>query len=296
MATYGRVRSTRLLVIGLLVASLVTITVDARGGERGPLSAIGDAFGAVVGPLQEGVAAVFRPIGSFFSNVFRAGELADRVARLEAENAELRSEATEVQGLRAENFEYERILQLEEEAGLTTIGATVVGEVPSNFEWSVIINRGSNDGVRDDMPVMAPEGLVGRVVEVLPSTSNVRLIIDPDSRVTARLGTSRETGLIAGQRQNPLRFDLVDFEAEVVPGELVETSGYQVQAGAQGLFPPGIPIGQVERIEPATDGIRKNVLVRPHVDFSSLDRVAVVMNVERASTVPPRQPEQGIDP
>jgi rod shape-determining protein MreC len=295
VATYGRVRSTRLLVIGLLVASLVTITVDARGGDRGPLAAIGRTFGAIVAPLQEGVAAVFRPIGSFFTNVFRAGALAERVDRLEAENAELRREQTEVGTLQVENTEYERLLGIEDAAAVELMGAAVVAESPSNFEWAVVINRGSDDGVARDMPVVAPEGLVGRVVEVYPSSATVMLIIDPDSRVTARLATSRETGLVAGQRENPLRFDLIDAETEIVPGELVETSGYQIQAGFEGLYPPGIQIGQVERIEPGADGIDLSVLVRPNVDFSRLDRVAVVTGVERVETEAPTR-QEGIEP
>jgi rod shape-determining protein MreC len=295
VATYGRVRSTRLLVIGLLVASLVTITDDARGGDRGPLAAIGRTFGAIVAPLQEGVAAVFRPIGSFFTNVFRAGALAERVDRLEAENAELRREQTEVGTLQVENTEYERLLGIEDAAAVELMGAAVVAESPSNFEWAVVINRGSDDGVARDMPVVAPEGLVGRVVEVYPSSATVMLIIDPDSRVTARLATSRETGLVAGQRENPLRFDLIDAETEIVPGELVETSGYQIQAGFEGLYPPGIQIGQVERIEPGADGIDLSVLVRPNVDFSRLDRVAVVTGVERVETEAPTRRE-GIEP
>jgi len=292
VATYGRVRSTRLLVIGLLVASLVTITVDARGGDRGPLATLGRTFGAIVAPLQEGVAAVFRPIGSFFTNVFRAGALAERVERLEAENAELRREQTEVGTLQVENTEYERLLGIEDAAAVDLMGAAVVAESPSNFEWAVVINRGSDDGVARDMPVVAPEGLVGRVVEAYPSSATVMLIIDPDSRVTARLSTSRETGLIAGQRENPLRFDLIDAETEIVPGELVETSGYQIQAGFEGLYPPGIQIGQVERIEPGADGIELSVLVRPNVDFSRLDRVAVVTGVERVETEAPTRQER----
>ena len=290
MATYGRVRSTRLLVVGLLVASLVTITLDARGGDRGPLATVGRTFAAVVGTLQEGVATVFRPIGSFFTNVFRAGALAERVRVLEQEKAGLQSQLSEVATLRAENAEYERILGLGEELGLDQIGAAVVGESTGNLEWSVVINKGSDDGVVVDMPVVGAEGLVGRVIEVYQSQAKVMLIIDPESKVTARLSATREQGLIVGQREESLRLDLVAPETEIVPGEIVETSGYQLAAGFEGLFPPGIQIGQVERVEPSDDGINVHVLVRPNVDFSRLDRVAVVTGVERIA------PEAGAPP
>jgi rod shape-determining protein MreC len=281
VATYGRIRSTRLLVIGLLVASLMTITMDARGGERGPLATIGRAVGAVVGPLQEGVAAVFRPLGSFFTNVFRAGSLAQRVEVLEEQLAQARAAQSESQSLRAQVEEQERILGIGEEQGFELLGASVIGEAPGNFEWGVVIDQGSNNGVEVDMPVIAAEGLVGRVIEVVPSQAMVRLIIDPDSRVTARLSTSREVGLVIGQQDQPLRFAITSPETEVVPNEIVETSGFRIAAGFEGIFPPGIQIGQVERSVPSEDGTSIDVLVRPNVDFSRLDRVAVVTGVER---------------
>ena len=112
MASIGRLRSTRLLVFGLLLASLVTITIDARGGDRGPLAAASRVLGGIIGPLQEGVSAVFRPIGSFFSNVFQAGSLAERVDALETENTELEARLQETSELVAENAEYEAILEI----------------------------------------------------------------------------------------------------------------------------------------------------------------------------------------
>ncbi len=276
-------------MVGLLVASLVTITLDARGGDRGPLAAVGRTFAAVVGTLQEGVATVFRPVGSFFTNVFRAGALAERVRVLEQENAGLQSQLSDVATLRAENAAYERILGLTEELRLEPIGAAVVAESVGPFEWSVVINKGADDGVIEDMPVVAAEGLVGRVIEVYESQAKVMLIIDPDSRVTARLSSSRDQGLIVGQREESLRLDLIGPEIEIVPGEIVETSGFQVDE-FEGLFPPGIQIGQVERVEPSDDGITVHVLIRPNVDFSRLDRVAVVTGVERIA------PEAGAPP
>ena len=282
-----------MLVIALMVTSLVTITVDARGGDRGPLATIGRTLGAVIGPLQEGVAAVFRPVGSFFTNVLRAGSLAERVRVLEDRNAALERQLTEQQTLVSENASYKRILQIADEENLEVMGATVIGEGVSNFEWSVLIDRGSSDGVEIDTPVIAAQGLVGRVVDVYRSQAKVLLIIDPDSRVTARLSASREQGLVIGQQAEPLRFALASPDTDIAPNEIVETSGYRIAAGFEGIFPPGIQIGQVERVEPSDDGISVSVLVRPNVDFSSLDRVALVTGVERvapeATVVPSRE-------
>lgn len=288
-----RIRSTRLLLVGLLLASLVTITVDARGGSEGPLAALGRVAGAVIGPLQEGVAAVFRPVGSWVTNVFRAGSLAEENASLEREVALVRGELQQELAVRRELEELKRLIGLRDELGFATMGAVVMAESVSNFEWSVTIDRGSLDDVAVGMPVMAGEGLVGRVVEVYPSTAKVLLIIDPDSAVSARLASTGERGVIEGQRDEPMRMELVDPGTEIQPGEPVETSGYEVE-GLQGLYPSGIRIGVVEAIDPGEDDLTLNVLVRPNVDFSRLSTVLLVTGTEvpeaPASPVPLSSP------
>jgi rod shape-determining protein MreC len=274
-----RIRSTRLLVVGLLLASLVTITLDARGGREGPLAAAGRVGATVMGPLQEGVAAVFRPIGSWVTNVFRAGSLAEENAALEEELSLVRRQLQEELSLRRENEELRGLLELRDRLGYDatdTVGATVVAESVGNFEWSVIIDRGSLDGVTVDTPVIAAEGLVGRVIDVYPFTSKVLLIIDPDSAVSARLASSGERGFIEGQRDEPLRMELVNPDTEVGPGETVETSGYQLEEDLHGLYPSGVPIGVVDRVAPAEDDVRLEILIRPNVDFSRLANVLLI--------------------
>lgn len=284
--TYRRVRSTRLLVLGLLVASLVTITVDARGGREGPMSALGRGLGAIVGPLQEGVAAVVRPIGSFVTNVFRSGTLAEENAALREQIATLRRQASEVNSLRRENAELRRLFGLSDRFRFQVMGATVTGEAPGNFEWAVYIDRGAVDGVAVDMPVIAADGLVGRVVEVYRASAKVMLIIDPDSSVSVRLDASGERGVLQGQREEPLLFRLIDADTEVQPGETVETSGYTVEEGLGGVFPPSIQVGVVDSVEPDPSNLTLEVRVRPRVDFSRLYTVGVITGREPAPLPP----------
>jgi rod shape-determining protein MreC len=287
--TYRRVRSTRLVVLALLVASLITITLDARGGREGPLATIGRGFGAIIGPLQEGVAAVVRPIGSFVTNVFRAGSLAEENAALREEIATVRAEASEANSLRRENEEWRRLFGLSERLRFQTMGATVTGETPGNFEWAVYIDRGSVDGVRVDMPVIAADGLVGRVVDVYRGSAKVMLIIDPDSAVSVRLSASGERGVLQGQREEPLLFRLIDAETEVQPGETVETSGYSLEEGLGGVFPPSIQVGVVDSVEPDPANLTLEVRVRPRVDFSRLSTVTLITG--RQPLPPPEDAE-----
>ena len=277
MATYRRARSTRLLLIGLLLASLVTITIDSRAGDRGPLAAVGRIGLAIVTPLQEGVSAVVRPIGSFFSNVFRAGSLQAENQALQDTIAELRIQLQEYYELKRGFDELSRVVQLGDEIGIQGFGARVVAEGPSNYEWSVIVDKGSSDGVYDDMPVMSGSGLVGRVIQVSQGSSMVMLIIDPDSFVAARLAESGEVGLLQGNRSEDLQFSLLDPEVQVEPGELVVTSGYHLQNGSDvGIFPPGIPIGEVSLVDNDPADLERVVHVRPFVDFTRPDLVLMV--------------------
>jgi rod shape-determining protein MreC len=271
VATYRRPRSTRLLVLGLVLASLLTITVDYRGGSTGPLAGAGRAGLSLVTPLQEGVSAIFQPIGRFFSNIARAGQL-------RAENEILRQRLAEVTAqipyATAYQRLYEELLQLlglTEALQLGGLGARVTAFSPSNFESSVTVNRGTDDGVEIGQPVVAADGLVGRVINVTASTAQVLLLIDDDSHVGVRLATSGEIGDLVGQREQDLRLELIDAETRVLPGERLVTSGLEGE-----IFPAGIPVGEVSRVVPDESSPNADVFVRPEVDFSRLDVVYVV--------------------
>lgn len=276
MAIYRRERSTRLLVIALVLTSLIIITLDFRGGDQGPLAVVGRFSLNVISPLQNAVAKVFRPVGSFFVDLSRVGSLSAENERLRQQLEEVRGQQAAFQELEAEAKDLRETLRIRDRLAFETIGATIISEVPSNFEASVTIDRGSADGVAPDMAVIAADGLVGRVVRVTANFSKVLLITDPNSAVAARLAASRESGILIGQRERDLRFSLVDPETPVGPGEQVVTSGLG------GIFPGGIPVGVVSQVVPDETALEKQILVRPTVDFSRLSDVLVVL----ASGVP----------
>ncbi len=280
MALPSRARSTRLLVVVLVSISLVTITVDYRGGSNGPLAAAGDAALTIISPLQNAVSKVTDPVGTFFSTLVRLpsirrenNELKDRVAELQNQIATSRADATRLSQLEA-------LLGLREQLGpkVVTTAARVIANGVSNFEWSVTIDKGSSAGVRSDMPVVSPAGLVGHVVRVAPDSAVVQLLIDPDSSVAGRLDVSGKTGLLAGEGAQDLRMGLVDTSTDVQPGEQVVTAGYRIPDVAQSLYPPGILIGSVSRVLPEDAALEKYITVRPAVDFSTLDTVLVVLS------------------
>lgn len=281
MALRNRARSTRLLVVALVSASLITITVDYRQGDSGPLSAAGDAALTLISPLQEAISKVTDPIGSFFSTLLHLPsirrenlELKDRLAEAEAAGATYRAGQERL-------ADAEALLELQESFGpkVDTTAAQVIANGVSNFEWTIEIDKGTSEGIAVDMPVVAAAGLVGHVVRVTPSSAVVQLIIDPDSAVAGRLDASGETGLLEGEGEGDLRMSLVDAEATVQPDETVVTAGYRLLEGAaQSLYPPNVLIGTVSHVLSDEAALEKFVTVRPAVDFSSLSLVLVVLS------------------
>lgn len=277
-----RPRSTRLLVVGLVSASLAIITLDYRQGSDGPLATVGAQAKAVMAPLQRAVTTVTEPIGDFFSGLAN-------LPSLQRENERLTQELADAQTVNARFGElqrdYEAMLDLLELKGTlapTAVPAVVIGNGVSNFDWSITIDAGSNDGIEVDTPVVtgtvdAPR-LVGIVVSVNPFSSEVQLVIDRDYRVAGQLSGSGETGIVLGQGDDDLRMNLIspgteiDIEAEPVQ---VFTASYEVNDQA-GLYPPNILIGSVSRVFAGSNEIQTAVSVRPAVDFSAVEFVLVL--------------------
>jgi rod shape-determining protein MreC len=271
VAIGGRTRSTRGLVILLVTASLVIITVDYREGSNGPLSRMSDGLHSVVIPLQNGVSKVFHPVAAFFGALVGLPSKQEKIDRLEARIEQLQAEHVESLNALAQLNTLQRTLDIAKSYQFQTEAADVVGNGVSNFDWTIEIDKGSSDGIKRDMPVMSWQGLVGRVIHVTPFGSQVLLLTHPDSDVATRLVESQETGLLQGQGRSDLVMSSIDQTAKVGVGEPVMTSGY-----SGGLFPPGIPVGTVSKVQhdPATGALQ--VSVAPDVDFSKLDVVLVI--------------------
>ena len=280
MAVRSRARSTRLLVVALVSISLVTITIDYREGEDGPLASMGDAALTVISPLQEVVSKVTHPVGNFFSTLFRLPSIRHERDVLRERVDALETQLSETTADRDRLAELEALLGVRESLGprVQTTAAQVIANGVSNFEWTIEIDKGSSDGIARDMPVISSAGLVGHVVQVGANSSRVQLIIDPDSFVAGRLDVSRQTGLLSGEGNQDLQMSLVESTAEVSPDERVVTAGYKIRNVAESLYPPNVLIGTVSRVLEEDAATEKFVTVRPAVDFSSLSLVLVVLS------------------
>jgi len=272
MALTRRTRSARLLVVSLVMLSLLTITVDYKGGREGPLEVVGRGALSVVGAMQGVVSRVLHPIGAFFSGLAHVGSLESENRDLKAKIAQLERSQSEGVTVQRQLEALQKLLGLQARLLLEGVSARVVGQSVSKFDWSIVIDRGSSSGIRQNMAVVSGDGLVGHVVEVSPHQAKIMLIVDPDSAVAARLSSSGETGLLSGNRDKDLTMALVNPDANVIPNEIVVTSGYQ-----GGLYPPEIPVGVVSHIYREPSSLEATIAVHPAVDFSALEFVSVVL-------------------
>ena len=269
-----------MLVVSLVAASLAIITVDYRAGKEGPLAAAGRATSSALAPMQRAVSNVVQPVSDFFSSLAK-------LPSLSRHNGELQRQVDDLKTAQQENQELSRRIEsLEQLLGLQsvtshTIAARVIGSGVSNFEWSITIDRGSENGIQVDMPVVtgASDGprLVGRVIRVTPISSVVQLIIDRDFAVAGKLSTSQEAGLVMGRGEEDLRMGHLrpGIQVSETEPESVFTLGYEVN-GQRGLYPPGILIGTVSRAFSEPDSVESSVTIRPAVDFSTLQYVLVI--------------------
>lgn len=261
----------RLALAALLAATATLVTLDFREGKGGPIRHIQDLAMSVVAPLQSGVGTVFRPIGDAISSVSQIGSLRSENAKLQNDIKRLQAQQTRFPEVLREN---QRLMDLTAQKDWVkgpTVGARVIGVGPSNQEWTVFLDKGSQQGLKQDMAVVSSEGLVGRLVLVGESYSKVLLITDPQHSAGSRLTTSGETGVVSGRSDEDMKFDLIDPSTKVVKGETVVTSGYD-----RGIYPAGIPIGRVSASSTSPDGLTKTALVTPFVKFSKLDVVWVL--------------------
>lgn len=285
-----RTRRVRVLLVVLLLASLALVTLDFRSDGDGPLTRIGNAVSSVFGPLQDSLSSITRPVGNFFAGFGQVGSLKAKVRSLQEELALLKQDQSRVLDVLSENERLRALLDIKDRLGLKTTAATVIGRDSSNFQQSIVIDIGTKEGVRKDMPVVGGEGLVGRVIQASASTATVLLIVDPSSEVASRVAETGEVGAMAGGGRRDMRLTLLNPNAVVTAGDTVVTASYRPTRSGSSVFPEGIPIGTISRVDPPGGNVTRRAFVKPAVDFTTLDFVLVVTGVGTPRPAPSASP------
>lgn len=272
MVVYRRGNRRRSVLVLLVVTSVTLITLDERGQGNGVIGSARDSARDVLAPVQSAVDNVFSPVGDWFDGVTRAGSLKSENARLRRRLEEEKGRATTAKGALRENAELKALAQLPFVSGLPSVTADVVAGSPGNFELTAEISKGTSSGVATGMPVVAGEGLVGSVNDASRRRATVLLLTDPTSGVGVRLEKSNVAGVAKGQTgSHLLRLDFIDADVPVAKGETVFTAGLQ---GA--VFPPGIPVAKVVKVEKKPGDLTQSLLLQPLVDVSRIEFVKVL--------------------
>jgi rod shape-determining protein MreC len=268
-------RLLRALVWILVALGLVLL---ALGGYLTPVSRL---LVSPVVAVQAWVTERYTAVQSFLNSPQDTLLLRQRNLELEAENARLQTQIIEYQQ------------QLNEASLLSALvdfaranpsyryqAAAVIGRDTSPFLHYILINRGSDDGLRRGMPVVTDQGLVGRIDAVTASAARIQLITDPAAVVNVRLKTSQAEGVLSGQLTGEIAVDLIAQEAGVTTGELIVTSGLG------GSYPANILVGQVTGVRKRDYDLFQRASVQPAVDFNDLQIVLVISNFQPIDITP----------
>jgi rod shape-determining protein MreC len=259
----------------LLLASRTDAALSLQRVSARALDPVRQAIGGV----GEGIAGVFGVIGEIDRLRTENDELRRQLAAAEQRIAELTEAA-------AENDELRELLGLTQSLEMDLLPVRIISRDPSNFTWEVGIDAGSDQGLREGMPVVgSAEGagaLAGTVVAVGADTSTVRLIVDTRSTVVAIDQQSRALGLVRGQLGGQLVMVQVDITDQLSEGDSVVTAGLVLQGAGRSPYPRGLLIGRVQAVEPDPNALTQTGFVRPALDFNRTERLLVVLSFRDA--------------
>jgi rod shape-determining protein MreC len=257
------------------MAAATLITLDHQSDLLDPVRG---AVGEAVGPLESGAAAVVRPVAAVPEWFRSRAELRHDVATLRSQNDDLRGQLERSGYDRNRLAEYDRLTSLAAATGRVLVPARVIGwGAQQSFSRTVTIDAGSRAGLTTDLTVVNGEGLIGRVIRVTANTATVLLVMDPESVVGGRVGSSMELGFLRGRgvvgASGRLDLDLVDTSALPARGDVVVTWG---SAGGA-PYVSGVPVGRVTKVYDSLRDSSRRAVIEPFVDFSALDLVGVVV-------------------
>lgn len=257
------------LVCALLVATALGL-VSAQFGREADYGPAGRVVVELLSPLQRGVVGAADAVAGVWHGYINLVGVRQQNERLRAEVRRLQAEIVRYREDRLASGRLSKLLAFKEAAGLDLLSAQVVGRSATPWFRTVMIDRGSRDGVVRGMAVVVPEGVVGRVISVSGGHAKVLLANDRNSAIDALVQRSRVQAIFVGTGDGMGALKYAARRDDLRRGDLV------VSSGLGGVFPKGLPLGVVEEVATERAGVFKAVRVRPTVDFGSLEEVMLV--------------------
>ena len=268
MSTLDIRQRTGWLFLAVTVGHIILISAQVNT-RRGVPMLEAATFG-VFAEVQRATSSVVGGVQDSWQNYFALQQVRADNQRLTDELAQLRVQMQQERALAQQSRSLQQLLDLRSSLEIKTTGANVIGAGASAEFRTVTLDKGTGDGLRPDMAVISPSGVVGRVIMPTARAAKLQLLIDRNAAAGALVERSRAQGVVVGTGTDQLRMDYVSGTADLKVGDRVVTSGID------GIYPKGFVIGQIESIQRGA-GEFSGITVRPAVDFSGLESVLVVL-------------------
>lgn len=263
-------------ILGIIITIVVLIIIVLITNLENNVSYnVKNIISKIVSPIQNGITYLKNKVDGndlFFANI---EQLKKSNEELNKQNSELEQKLRELEIIKTENETLKKFLELTEKyKNYETIPAYVINKDITNYSKTIVINVGKDDGIKENMTVIADEGLVGNIVSVTNNTAKVQTIVDTASSTSSIASSTRDTMVCKGtiDKPNYLKAFFISRESNIIEGDSVETSGMG------GIYPKGIHIGKVTEVNEGKNKIDTTVNVKTAVDFEKLETVLIINN------------------
>ena len=262
-------------IAGIVITIIILILIVIFSNSDTEISFLENAASKLVMPVQNGLTYLKNKVSgnsTFFTDI---NNLKQENEKKKKKNSELEQSLRELENIKSENETLKEYLDLTEKYGeYKTVPAYIINKDISNYSKTIVINVGSNDGIEENMTVIADQGLVGHVISVTSTTAKVRTIVDTSSSVSCLLSTTDESIVCKGtlEEESALKAMYVPDDDGIIQGDSVETSGLG------GIYPKGIHVGSIKRVVNTKNATDRYAIVETAVNFDKLDTVLVITN------------------
>ena len=261
--------TTRLIL--LLFMLLLSIMFLLPKQSRDVMQGLGQPVAYVVALPLEAFTAIDRSVREMWDGYVALRGVRDENLQLRRETLSLREENSALREAAASYARLAALLEFKQRHPSQTVAAQVIGHDASNLYRGVVLDKGERDGIRADMGVMTPVGVVGRVIKTGPSSSVVLLVTDPHNAIAGIVQRSRDEGIIEGTPQGRARIKYLPLLSGVHEGDVVVTSGLT------GGFPRGLVVGTITGIHKEEGELFQTAEINPEADLSKLEEVLVIL-------------------
>jgi len=270
------------VVLLLLAATVVLLNYPESYTTR--TSNLPEQIGLfITGPIQKVGTKLYRTVDDIWQSYFNLVLASRENKNLKKQLVDANAHLNRLREFEQSNARLRKLLAFKSKIPHTMVAAEVIGRDPHPWVESVMIDKGSVDGLTPGLPVVIPDGIVGQVIEIAAYHAKVLLITDFNSSVDGLVQRTRAKGIVKGGPGNLTVFEYVLRKEAIEDGDVI------ISSGLDGVYPKGFPIGKVVAVDKATTGMFQTMAILPFVDFEKLEEVLVVLDSQKRPDSGPEQ-------